>query len=222
MSLLFGADAHRAPCPGGISVAGQGLQRREILRIIGAAAVASHFPGFSKWAYAEAHAHAAGDAPRPKAYTPLFFSPAEFAVITKLTELIIPSDDTPGAREAGVCEFVDFMTAHDAGLQPAFRSGLAWLDERSRHDHSRPFLELQEAEQVGLLEPLAYTAKFRKGDETGQEFFRRLRDLTSMGFYSSEIGYRELDNPALRYYSESPACPHVNDRAHVHLPPPKW
>jgi len=208
--------------PRGNDVAGQGLQRREILRIIGAAAVASHFPGFSAWAYAGAHEHAAGPGARPATYTPQFFTAAEYAVITKLTELIIPSDDTPGAREAGVGEFVDFMTAHDAGLQPQMRAGLAWLDGRARREHSRPFLELAEPDQVGLLEPLAYAAKHRKGDEAAQDFFRRLRDLTSMGFYSSEIGYREIDNPALRYYAASPACPHVDDRAHVHLPAPRW
>ena len=72
--------------PGRISVAGQGLQRREILRIIAVAAVASHFPGFSRWAYAEAHAHAAGDAPRPTIYTPQFFTVEEFAIITRLTD----------------------------------------------------------------------------------------------------------------------------------------
>jgi hypothetical protein len=43
-----------------------------------------------------------------------------------------------------------------------------------------------------------------------------------MGFYTSEIGYRDLDNPALQLYPESPACPHVDDREHKHLPPPKW
>jgi len=196
-------------------VAGQGLQRREILRILGAAAVASHFPGFSTWAYADTHEHAAGPGPRPGSYTPQFFTAPEYAVIAKLTELIIPSDETPGAREAGVCEFVDFMTAHDAGMQPKMRAGLAWLDARG-------FLQLQEPEQVALLEPLAYAAQHRKGDGAAQEFFQRLRDLTTMGFYSSRIGYEEIGNPALRYYSESPACPHVNDRAHVHLPPPKW
>jgi hypothetical protein len=208
--------------PRGISVAGQGLQRREILRIIGAAAVASHFPGFSKWAYAEAHEHAAGPGPRPATYTPQFFTAAEFAVITRLTELIIPTDETPGAREAGVSEFVDFMTAHDAGVQSKMRAGVAWLDERARRDHSRPFLDLDDARQTGLLEPLAYIAKRRDGDDAAVEFFQRLRDLTAMGFYSSKIGYEEIGNPALRYYSGSPACPHVNDRAHVHLPPPKW
>jgi len=49
-----------------------------------------------------------------------------------------------------------------------------------------------------------------------------VKELTVMGFYSSEIGYRELDNPASRFYAESPACPHVNDPAHQHLPPPRW
>ena len=43
-----------------------------------------------------------------------------------------------------------------------------------------------------------------------------------MGFYTSKIGYQELDNPALRTYSQSPACPHSNDPAHRHLPPAKW
>jgi hypothetical protein len=203
-------------------VAGQGLQRREILRILGAAAIASHFPGFSRWAYAEAHAHAAGDSPRPLSYTPQFFTASEFAVVTKLTELIIPTDETAGAREAGVSEFVDFMVAHDAEQQPKLRAGLAWLDTRAHRERSQAFLVLDEAAQIALLEPLAYRAKYHQGDEAGQEFFRRVRDLTVMGFYSSEVGYRELDNPALRYYGASPACPHVDDRAHVHLPAPKW
>jgi hypothetical protein len=46
--------------------------------------------------------------------------------------------------------------------------------------------------------------------------------MTAMGFYSSEIGYKEIDNPALKFYAESPACPHTDDREHKHLPPAKW
>ena len=52
-------------------------------------------------------------AARTKAYTPQFFSKQDFAHVERLTELIIPSDQTPGAREAGAAEFVDFMVAHD-------------------------------------------------------------------------------------------------------------
>ena len=205
-------------------MAGQDIKRREVLRAIGIAVVASHFPGFTKWVYAGAHEHpsAEPEAPRPKACTPLFFSGEDFARIERLTELIIPSDQTPGAREAGAAEFVDFMVAHDTEQQQPMRTGLAWLGEQSGHRFAHPFLELTEAQQVSLLEPLAYAAKYREGEEVGREFFRRLKELTVMGFYSSEIGYRELDNPASRFYPESPACPHVNDPAHQHLPPPRW
>ena len=205
-------------------MAGQDIKRREVLRAIGIAAVASHFPGFVNWAYADAHDHAGNEpAPtRPQTYAPQFFSTEEFARIERLTELIIPSDETPGAREAGVAEFVDFMVAHDTEQQQPMRAGLAWLGAESSHRFDHPFLELSEAQQVSLLEPLAYRAKYREGEEVPREFFRRLKELTAMGFYSSEIGYRELDNPASRFYAESPACPHVNDPSHQHLPPPKW
>ena len=205
-------------------MAGQDIKRREVLRAIGIAAVASHFPGFVKWAYAGAHDHS-GNEPAParaEAYTPQFFSSEEYARIERLTELIIPTDETPGAREAGCAEFVDFMVAHDTEQQQPMRAGLAWLAGESSHRLGHPFLELSEAQQVSLLEPLAYKAKHRAGEEAPREFFRRLKELTAMGFYSSEIGWRELDNPASRFYPESPACPHVNDPAHQHLPPPKW
>jgi hypothetical protein len=205
-------------------VAGQDIKRRELLRAIGVAAIASHFPGFVKWAYAGAHEPASDEpaAARPDAYAPQFFSSGEFARIERLSELIIPSDETPGAREAGVAEFIDFMVAHDAEQQKPLRAGLAWLDEQSGRRFTRPFLEASEAQQLSLLEPLAYKAKYRAGEEAGQEFFRRVKELTLMGFYSSEIGWRELDNPASRFYAESPACPHANDRVHQHLPPPRW
>ena len=205
-------------------MAGQDIKRREVLRAVGIAVVASHFPGFTKWAYAAAHEHASAEpeAPRPKAYTPQFFSREDFARIERLAELIIPSDETPGALEAGAAEFVDFMVAHDTEQQQPMRTGLAWIQEQTAGRFARPFLELSEAQQVSLLEPLAYEAKYREGEEVGREFFRRVKELTLMGFYSSEIGYRELDNPSLRFYAESPACPHVNDPAHQHLPSPKW
>jgi hypothetical protein len=189
---------------------------------MGVAAVASHFPGFATWAYAEAHPHAEGTPARPTVYKPLFFNAAEFAVVTRVAELIIPTDETPGAREAGAHEFVDFMVAHDVEAQKPMRTGLAWLDERARREFRRPFLELKATDQASILDTLAYEAKHRAGEEVGQDFFRRVRQLTVMGFYSSEVGYHELDNPALRSWGVSPACPHTNDRAHAHLPPPKW
>ncbi len=186
------------------------------------AAVAAHSPAFARWRYAGAHQRADVAGGQPANFVPQFFSGTEFALIERLTELIIPSDDTPGAREAGVAEFVDFMVAHDGEQQYDFRTGLSWLNAHSERLLGRPFLELTPEGQISVLEPLAYRAKYRDGEEEGREFFRRIRELTAMGFYTSEIGYRELDNPALSLYAQSPACPHPDDPGHLHLPPPKW
>jgi hypothetical protein len=203
-------------------MAGQDIQRRDIVRILGIALVASHYPGFAKWAYASAHPPADAAMIPPAQFKPQFFSPEEYALVERLTDLIIPSDETPGARDAGVAEFVDFMIAHDHDQQYSFRTGLTWLNSHSERTLDRPFLDLTEAQQVSLLEPLAYRAKYRHGEEDGREFFSRIRDLTVIGFYTSEIGYRELDNPAARFYSKSPACPHIDDPEHRHLAPAKW
>ncbi|MFZ0806388.1 MAG: hypothetical protein WAN03_09405, partial [Candidatus Sulfotelmatobacter sp.] len=64
---------------------------------------------------------------------------------------------------------------------------------------------------------LAYQKKFRAGDEAGRKFFNVFREYTVMGFYTSEIGLKELDYPGLRFYAESPACPHKDDPEHRHL-----
>ena len=204
-------------------MAGQDIQRREILRIMAMAAAASHFPGFTTWAFAGAHPGAAGVQDiKPAKYTPQFFSAQEYAQVERLTELIIPSDETPGAREAGVAEFVDFMVAHDRDKQYPFRTGLTWLNAHSERLLGRTFMGLSQAQQVSILEPLAYKAKYREGEEDGREFFKSMREMTAMGFYSSEIGYKEVDSPALKFYAESPACPHPDDPEHKHLSAPKW
>lgn len=189
---------------------------------MGVAAVAAHFPGFVRWACAAEHPSAEPAPIRPTAYAPQFFVSQDYAVIERLAQLIIPSDETPGAREAGVAEFVDFMVAHDQEQQQAMRTGLAWFHAHVERAFAQPFLALTEPQQASVLEPLAYQSKYREGEEAGREFFRRIRELTVMGFYTSKIGYQELDNPALSFYPRSPACPHSNDPAHRHLPPAKW
>ena len=75
-------------------------------------------------------------------------------LLEHLTELIIPADETPGAREAGVSEFIDFMAASDPSIQYRFRYGLLWLDTHSRSLHRRPFREITAEQQRAILEGL--------------------------------------------------------------------
>jgi hypothetical protein len=136
--------------------------------------------------------------------------------------MIIPSDGGAGSREAGVSEFVDFMVWSDPSLQYKFRFGLGWLDAHSERERSKIFVALGADQQNEILRRLAYKKEFREGEEDGRAFFDLVRQYTVMGFYTSRVGLEELDYPGLKVYSESPSCPHVNDREHLHLPPPKY
>jgi gluconate 2-dehydrogenase gamma chain len=198
-------------------MAGQGIRRREVLRILGTAAAAAQFPGFSRWAFACGHVGNAALQIKPAMYRPQFFTSSEYAMVERLTDIIIPNDGTPGAKEAGVAEFIDFMVANDPEVQYSFRTGLSWLNAHAEQTDGKRFVELTPEQQTSLLEPLGFKDKARSADNTGRHFFRIVREYTVTGFYTSQIGYKELDNPALRFYAESPECPHHDDPEHAHV-----
>src|SRR6266852_1756534 len=150
------------------NMAGQGIERREALRYIGIASVAATFPGFSQWTFAcSDHLH--GTTPTSAAvqpYKPLFFSSDHFRLVEHLAEMIIPADDTPGAREAGVAEFIDFMLANRVPVsarseirstqdsirlgedaQTRFLAGLDWINARSKSEFGRKFLDCNAEQQ---------------------------------------------------------------------------
>ena len=181
---------------------------------MGTAAAAAQFPGFSKWAFACGHVGNARMQIKPAAYHPQFFTGAEYAMVERLADIIIPNDGTPGAKDAGVAEFIDFMVASDPEVQYGFRTGLTWLNVLAAKTYGKRFTELPPEQQTSLLEPLGFKDKARRGDEDGVRFFGMMREYTVTGFYTSEIGYKELDNPALKFYAESPECPHKGNPEH--------
>jgi hypothetical protein len=140
-------------------MAGQGIDRREILRALALAAAASRFPGFDRWIFAHDHSRASGrETARSGAgsYVPQFLSAHEYATIARLAELIIPGDGSPGAVEAGVSEFIDFMAASDPKIQFRFRYGLGWLDAHGLRLYGYAFVDLTAAQQTEILEHLVF------------------------------------------------------------------
>src|SRR5258708_13935883 len=123
-------------------MAGQSIERREILRILTMAAGVATFPGFSKWSFACGHIGNSIAQIKPAVYQPLVFTSPEYAMIERLTDIIIPPDDTPGARDAGVSEFIDLMASRDPDLQRNFRTGLSWLNAHSQKTSGKTFLNL--------------------------------------------------------------------------------
>src|SRR5579871_5430995 len=137
-------------------MAGQSIERREMLRILATASAAAGFAGFSRWAFACEDVHAAGRGVRQiksASYTPQFFWADEYPMVERLSEMIIPSEGGPGSREAGVAEFIDFMVLHDDSLQYPFRLGLSWMNAHAERLYKNKFMDLTDAEQTALLRP---------------------------------------------------------------------
>lgn len=221
---------------------GQGVERREILRYIGIAAVAGSFPGFSQWVFACPQDHPASGSSTSGvgSYQPLFFSPRHYRMVEHLAEMIIPEDDTPGARQAGVAEFIDFMVANRvpvsgardirttddaiaAGneLQNRFIAGLDWLDARSHSEFGHQWMDCSPEQQNSLLEELAYKAKYKPTTESGRAFFQMMRDYTVVGYYTTKIGLQSIGYPGLRaVWPKMPGCSHPDDPEHAHLHQP--
>jgi len=218
---------------------GQGVERRDILRYLGIAAVASTFPGFHNWAFACPGSYPAvpDRPPGSESYQPLFFSSAHYRLVEHLAEMIIPADDTPGAAQAGVAEFIDFMVANRVPVsrprdirstddaiengrqaQNLFVAGLNWMNARSQSEHRHEFLDCTPEQQNSLLEEIAYRAKFTLGTESGRAFFQMMRDYTVVGYYTTRIGLESLGYPGLQVaWPAMPACPHPDDPEHVRL-----
>jgi gluconate 2-dehydrogenase gamma chain len=156
--------------------------RREALKIIGAIGTTCAFPFASGDLYGQ-HQH-----PEPgkqvEAGKPQFFSPDEFAVISRIADLIIPATDTPGAVGAGVPAYIDLVVRENKQHQNVFRTGLVLLAAKSGGN----FLALSEAEQIALLTPLsdAVDRGDLRGD--GEKFFRAMKSMTADGYYTSKIG----------------------------------
>lgn len=161
-------------------------------------------------------------------------------MVEHLAEMIIPEDETPGAKKAGVAEFIDFMVANRVAVSAArdfrstadaiaagneaqekFVSGLGWMNARSYSEFGHNFMDCTAGQQNSLVEELAYKAKFKATTEGGREFFRIMRDYTVVGYYTTKIGLESIGYPGLKtVWPKLPSCPHPDDPEHRHLPAP--
>lgn len=179
--------------------------RREALAAL--AAVPLVAAGFSP---AEVHraATAAREALCAADFTPVFFTDHEYATVRMLAELVIPRDGrSGGALDAGVPEFMDFILDENKGMQTWMRGGLAWLDTEARERFGRAFGELADAQRRAILDDIAWPRRARPEHSQGVAFFNRFRDLTASGFFSSEIGVRDLRYQGNEFVMEWQGCP---------------
>jgi hypothetical protein len=182
---------------------------------VGMGAVSS-LPILNNLASAQAHQH---HAVAPKvaetvAKAPAFFNKQQYATITELASLIIPTDETPGAREAKVNEYIDLIVGESPfDVQKVFLDGLAWLDKASKDRHKKNFVNLSNAQQVGLLTEISKIKNPAPNEATQEKFFKAIKDMTIDGFYTSKIGIEELGYVGNTVLDEFPGCTHPEHQA---------
>ncbi len=137
-------------------------------------------------------------ATQPLTWTPTALTPDQARLVDVVAELIIPATDTPGAREAGVPQFVDRALADYYNKAQAERllGGLERMDADARAAHGEVFVALTPQQQVELLTGYDREASAVRSQAPGDaHFFLVLENLVTVGYFTSEPGA----TVALRY-----------------------
>ena len=156
---------------------------------------------------------ASANPPIERPYTPLFFEQDEFSAVEALTELIIPSDESPGAKEAQVARYIDFVVSaaskFNPSLQQEWKAGLQLLDRLSQEKYKRSFHVISTEEQEKLLEEMSLPEYNPNRTHPGYEFYRLIKEMTVEGFYTTQVGLIDvLGYKGLSALSEFPGCTH--------------
>lgn len=122
-----------------------------------------------------------------------FFTDQEMATITVLVDIIIPKDEKSGsATDAKVPEFIEFIVKDMPYHQVPLRGGLRWLDVHCLERYDKAFKDCSEKQQMEVVDSIAYPMKAKPELKQGAAFFSKLRDLTATGFYTAEIGVKDI------------------------------
>ncbi len=122
-----------------------------------------------------------------------FFDEHEMKTISILSDIIIPKDETSGsATDAAVPAFIEFIVKDMPRHQTPMRGGLKWLDIQCMKRFNADFASCSSTQQIEMVDEIAYPEKAKPEMQQGVAFFNLMRDLTACGFFTSEIGIKDL------------------------------
>jgi hypothetical protein len=132
------------------------------------------------------------------------FSAVDVALLDEIAETILPETNTPGAKAAEVGPFIAMMVTdtYDPREQRVFLDGVATLERECRALNGVDFMAASVPQRVALLTRVdgeAIEHMRRRGPDARQQqpphYFRMIKELTLLGYFTSEIGYTQ----AMRY-----------------------
>jgi len=154
------------------------ISRRKMIQATAATAAAVSLPALAK-----------APSPSPK---PLFFTPAEFALVDEMSDMIIPTDQqSGGARAAGVAIYIDgrMAEAFEKDQPQRWRTGIAAVEALSREMHGKTFMASTPEQRLALLTRIAAAESDPKTD--AEKFFGEIKGSTIRTYYTSKIGIHD-------------------------------
>jgi len=190
------------------------ISRRDVLKSLTMGAAATSVLRVIPAKAAEyAHHMVAAEKAATKVYAPKFFPAHEYKTLQTLCQTIIPADGgSGGAIEAGAPEFIDLLTSENTEYQRQLAGGILWLDSTCSDRYGKAFLDCTPQQQKEILDQIAYrnNALTDPSISQGIEFFSFLRNITSDGFFTSEIGIKYLGYIGSAFLKDFPGCPPVS------------
>ncbi|MBC6698275.1 gluconate 2-dehydrogenase subunit 3 family protein [Hymenobacter puniceus] len=121
-------------------------------------------------------------------------------LLNEVGETILPATKTPGAKAANVGGFMAVMVrdCYAPKDQQIFLEGLPKLEAAAQQKYSKDFLALDASQRTALLTALDTEMKQYEKAKTPEQpnhYFRMFKELTLLGFFTSEPGATK----ALRY-----------------------
>ena len=188
------------------------LSRRDLLDL---AVRAMALPGaasfFSSWFAAAASAqtpqlNAPPEPPLLRDYRPQFFGPDDFSALQAFTEILIPTDDTPGAREAHCAHYIDFVLHANDGfapeLQRRWREAMKALADAGFH-------AADASARATLVAAISAPERDRTTSHPAFDAYLLIKRQNAFAFYTSRAGSIEaLDYRGNSFNAAFPACDH--------------
>jgi len=123
---------------------------------------------------------------------PKFFTPAEFALVDEMSDIIIPTDQqSGGARAAGVALFIDgrLAEAFEKDQGERWRAGIKAVEALSTEMHGKGFMASTPEQRLALVTRIAAAESDPKSD--AEKFFREVKSGTVRAYYTSKIGIHD-------------------------------
>ncbi len=130
-------------------------------------------------------------------FWPLTLTQAERRTTAALCDVVVPAEDNvPAASAVGVPDFIDeWISAPYPNYvkdRKTIVEGLAWIDAESRRRFGKAFADAADTERVSICDDVAPQAAVGSALEAASKFFRRFRNLTTAGFYTTPVGMKDL------------------------------